>query len=229
MGGDIFKTGLGELRNADCLSAMGEIPYKSIDLVLTDIPYGQVSRKSNGLRVLDKKEADIVGFEISDLMRQIVRVVRGTVYIFCGWGQLSEIQGYLSDNKFSTRVVVWRKTNPSPMNGDKIWLSGVELAVYGKLPKATFNEHCKNTVFEYPVGRNKIHPTQKNIDLFMRLIKASSNENDIVLDPFMGSGTTAVACEKLNRRWIGHEKNKEYFNAAKKRIKEDTVQAMLGI
>ncbi len=106
------------------------------------------------------------------------------------------------------------------MNGDKLWLSGVEWCLFGRFPKATFNEHCKNTVFRYPCGRNKLHPTQKPVELIERLVLASSNSGDTVFDPFMGSGTTGVAALRNQRKFIGIEKDAEYFDIAQKRIAE---------
>lgn len=110
------------------------------------------------------------------------------------------------------------KTNPSPMNGDCIWLSGVEFCVYAKHKQATFNGHCRNCVLEYPSGQNKVHPTEKNINLFTDIVLTSSEEDDVVLDCCMGSGTTGVACVNTNRNFIGIELNEEYFKIAEQRI-----------
>jgi DNA modification methylase len=107
------------------------------------------------------------------------------------------------------------------MNGQYIYLSGVELAVWFKKSGAkTFNAHCKNTVFKYPNGSSKLHPTGKNLDLFKELILDNTNEGDIVLDPCLGSGTTAIACKQLNRNCIGIELDENYYNIAKERIEE---------
>jgi DNA modification methylase len=206
------------LVNADCIEAMSKLSDKSIDLVVTDIPYGEVNRKSAGLRNLDKDKADVVNFNLPDLVDELCRLTKGSIYIFCGINQVSTIRETMTKNKMSTRLCIWEKTNPSPMNGDKIWLSGVEACVFGKFPKATFNEHCKNTVFKYPCGRNKIHPTQKPEELIERLVLASSNVGDLVLDPFSGSGTTAVVCKKNSRNFIGFELDKEYYDKAVDRI-----------
>ena len=206
------------LVNADCIEAMSKLSDKSIDLTVTDIPYGEVNRKSAGLRNLDKDKADVVNFNLPDLVDELCRLTKGSIYVFCGINQVSTIRETMTKNKMSTRLCIWEKTNPSPMNGDKIWLSGIEACVFGKFPKATFNEHCKNTVFRYPCGRNKIHPTQKPEELIERLVLASSNIGDLVLDPFSGSGTTAVVCKKTNRNFIGFELNKEYYDKAVDRI-----------
>lgn len=204
----------------DSLSVLRTLDNKSIDVVLTDIPYGEVNRPSNGLRELDKGKADIVDFDIDELLSQLVRVAKGSIYIFCGTEQVSDIRKFLVANGLSTRLLIWEKTNPSPMNGDKIWLSGIECCVYGKFPGATFNAHCKNTVLRYPVcsGKKRIHKTQKPLELFKYLIEVSSNPGDIVLDPFSGSGTTAVACRQLNRKYICVEKDEESYRNAEERI-----------
>lgn len=208
----------------DCLEGMKMIPDNSIDLVMTDIPYGEVNRADNGLRNLDKGKADIANFDVTELTRTICHKAKGSVYMFCGSEQLSAIRATMVEQGFSTRVIVWEKTNPSPMNGEYIWLSGIELCVFGKKSGATFNEHCKNTVFRYPSGSSKIHPTQKPLSLFRRLLLASSNEYDVVLDPFMGSGTTAVACIKENRNFIGFELNEEYYKKACERIRKEQTE-----
>ena len=211
-----------KLLQGDCLELMKDIPDGSIDLVLTDIPYGEVNRKSNGLRNLDKGKADIVTFDIKQLTEMLCDKTKGSIYMFCGTEQVSAIRATMVEKGLSTRLCIWEKTNPSPMNGQVIWLSGIECCVYGKKKKATFNEHCKNTVFRFPTVKGKLHPTQKPIDLMKYLIEVSSNENDIVLDPFMGSGSTGVACVNTNRNFIGIELDKTYFDIAKQRIENET-------
>ena len=171
---------LNKIICGDCLEVMKDIDDKSIDMILTDIPYDGVNRKSNGLRNLDKGKADIMTITIEDIMRQFIRISKGSGYIFCGWSQISYIVDILKENKISTRLCCWRKTNPSPMNGQVIWLSGAEYCVYYKMPNATFNEHCKNVVWDFPCGRGKVHPTEKPIKLFEYLVKVSSNENDTI-------------------------------------------------
>lgn len=210
-----------DLRQGDCIKIMKDLPPQSIDLCVTDIPYGEVNRNSNGLRNLDKLNADIVTFNLNSFLSELNRIIKGSIYIFCGTEQVSEIRKTLIEYNFSTRLIIWEKTNPSPMNGQYIWLSGVECCVYGKRKGATFNGHCNNTVLRYPCGRNKLHPTQKPLNLIQQLIEISSNKNDIVIDPCMGSGTTGVVCKQLNRNFIGIEINEKYYNIAKDRIIND--------
>lgn len=214
-------TNMIDLRQGDCIKIMKDLPPQSIDLCVTDIPYGIINRNSNGLRNLDKHNADIVTFNLNGFLSELNRIIKGSIYIFCGTEQVSEIRKTLIEYNFSTRLIIWEKTNPSPMNGQYIWLSGVECCVYGKRKGATFNGHCNNTVLRYPCGRNKLHPTQKPLNLIQQLIEISSNKNDIVIDPCMGSGTTGVVCKQLNRNFIGIEINEKYYNIAKDRIIND--------
>lgn len=209
-----------DLHEGDCIKYMQGMEKKSVDLLLTDIPYNEVNRKDNGLRKLDKGVADDAEFDLEEALKQFMRVTRGSIYVFCGIEQVSYIKKTFRENGLSTRLIIWEKTNPSPMNGQSIWLSSVECCVYGKFPKATFNEHCKGTVLRFPCGRSKIHPTQKPTALFNKIVEVSSNEGDIVFDPFMGSGTAGESAITLGRKFIGCELDHEYFVAAKDRIEE---------
>ena len=118
--------------NEDCMSVMSRMPADAVTMTLTDIPYDVVSRKSNGLRSLDKDKADEITFPLDSFLSEVVRVTSGSIYIFCSTEQVSAIRGQLIEAGLSTRLCVWEKTNPSPMNGQHIWLSGVECCVFGK-------------------------------------------------------------------------------------------------
>ena len=213
-----------ELWHGDCLELMKNIPDGSVDLVLTDIPYGECNRNDNGLRNLNKENADIETFNLQEFLIEVYRVTKGTIVVFCGQHQFSEIKNFFQEkqdkNKGTVRQLVWRKTNPSPMNGKHIYLSGIENAVWFKKRGGVFNANCKNTVFDYPCGRSKLHPTEKNHDLLKELIFDNSNEGDIVFDPCMGSGSHGLVSVENNRRFIGIELDEGYFNIAKKRIEE---------
>jgi site-specific DNA-methyltransferase (adenine-specific) len=208
------------LMQGDCLEQMKEIPDKSVNMVLTDIPYGKVNRSSNGLRNLDKGLADDTTFELNQVLQEVRRVCSGTSYIFCGTEQVSEIRAYFAENGWSTRLGIWEKTNPSPMNGQHMWLSSVECCVYAKVKGSVFNEHCKSSVWRFATARGKLHPTMKPVRLMEYLIKTSSNVGDTVLDFTMGSGTTGIACVNTNRNFIGIELDEGYFKIAKERIEQ---------
>lgn len=211
-----------QLFHGDCMKIMPLMNNDSVDLTLTDIPYNVVNRESNGLRILDKGNADILSFDLFSFLQEVNRVTKGTIIIFCGKEQLSTIYGYFSNlqkkNKGTVRQLIWEKTNPSPMNGQFIYLSGIENAVWFKKRKSVFNAKCKNTVFRYPCGRSKLHPTEKNINLLKELIIDNSSENQLVFDPCAGSGSHLYAAKYLNRQYIGIEINEQYYNIAKERL-----------
>lgn len=217
-----------EYFNEDCMVGMKKMPDKSVDMILTDIPYGVVNRKDNGLRNLNKEKADIFDLDMNKMLEDFFRISRGQIIVFCGKEQFSDIYEFFANQKGTTRPIIWHKSNPSPMNGQYVYLSGVELAVWFK-PKdrKVFNAHCKNTVFKYSNGSRKIHPTQKNVNLFEELITDNTNENEIVFDPFMGSGTTAIACMNTNRNFIGFELDTDYYKASKQRLNDHMAQLRL--
>lgn len=211
-----------KLLQGDCMELMNNIPNESIDLVLTDIPYNVVNREDNGLRKLDKENADILTFDLINFLEQLYDKTKSTIIIFCGKEQVSIIHSFFNDKqkkgKGTVRQLIWEKSNPSPMNGQHIYLSGVENAIWFKKRGGTFNAHCKNTVFKYPIGRSKLHPTEKNHLLLQELILDNSNENDLILDPCMGSGSTGVVALQNNRNFLGIELNQNYFEIAKNRL-----------
>lgn len=205
--------------NMDCLEGMKYMKDKSIDFVLTDIPYDAVNRTSNGLRNLDKDKADIITFNLNTFLEEVYRITNNSICIFCGKEQFSDIYKFFVSKKGTTRPIIWEKSNPSPMNGQYVYLSGVEFAVwFKKSGGGTFNAHCKNTVFKYSNGKRDIHPTQKNLKLFEELILDNTKENDIVFDPCLGSGTTVIAALNTNRQYIGFELETKYYNSSLHRI-----------
>ena len=211
-----------KLLQGDCMELMNNIPNESIDLVLTDIPYNVVNREDNGLRKLDKENADILTFDLINFLEQLYDKAKSTIIIFCGKEQISIIHSFFNNKQKkgmgTVRQLIWEKSNPSPMNGQHIYLSGVENAIWFKKRGGTFNAHCKNTVFKYPIGRSKLHPTEKNHLLLQELILDNSNENDLILDPCMGSGSTGVVALQNNRNFLGIELNQNYFEIAKNRL-----------
>ena len=208
-----------DLIHGDCLQEMPNIKSDYIDMILTDIPYDVVNRTSNGLRNLDKSKADTLTFDLTQFLVQCHRVSRGYVVIFCGKEQFSFVYRFFASEKGTVRPIIWEKSNPSPMNGQYVYLSGVEMAVWFKKRGCkTFSAHCKNTVFRFPNGRSKHHPTEKNIKLWEELLKDCTDEGQLVLDPCMGSGTVGIACSNLNRNFMGIELDVEYFKIAKRRI-----------
>lgn len=219
-----FTNENGMLFNNDCMQILTELGGGSVNLTITDIPYDGVNRADNGLRKLSKDKADIITFDLHKFLEELYRVTNGTIIVFCGMNQVSEIFNYFDkfakSGKGTVRQLIWTKTNPSPMNGDYIYLSALENAVWFKKKGGTFNAHCKKNYFSYPCGRSKLHPTEKNHDLLKELILDNSNEGDIVLDPCCGSGSHCLIAQDNGRRFIGVELDKEYFEVAKNRFVE---------
>lgn len=210
------------IKQGDCIEVMKSMKNDSVDFTLTDIPYNEVNRKSNGLRDLDKQKADVLTFDLNVFLNEVYRITKNSICIFCGREQFSEIYSFFAKQKGTVRPIVWQKSNPSPMNGQHIYLSGVEFAVWFKKSGAkVFNAHCKNTVFKYPNGSSKLHPTEKNHELLKELILDNTNENDIVFDCCMGSGSHLVVALQNNRRAWGIELDESYFNIAKERIEKE--------
>ena len=212
---------INKIIHGDCIDNMSEMEDNSVDFTLTDIPYDAVSRNSNGLRDLDKGKADILTFNLEKFLNEVYRLSKNSIIIFCSKEQFSFIYGWFAERKGTVRPIIWHKSNPSPMNGQYVYLSGVEFAVWFKKRGAkTFNAHCKNTVFKHPNGSRKIHPTEKNHKLLEELILDNSNVDDIVFDPCLGSGSTLLVAKKLKRNYIGIELEEEYYDIAIKRVSE---------
>lgn len=207
--------------NEDCILIMKKMKDNSVKFTITDIPYDAVNRSSNGLRNLEKGHADIMTFDLKVFLEEVYRITSNSIVIFCGKEQFSIIYEFFASKKGTVRPIIWQKSNPSPMNGKYVYLSGVEMGVWFKKSGAkTFNAHCKNTVFKYSNGRSKMHPTEKNHSLLADLILDNSNEGDLIFDPCFGSGSHLLVAKNLNRRYSGCELNEESYLVAKKRLEE---------
>lgn len=148
----------------------------------------------------------------------------GTLIIFFDLWKIETLKNIMEKYKFKQiRFIEWIKTNTIPINSKVNYLSNCrEIALVGiKKSKPTFNSVYDKGIYEYPIqsGKNRIHPTQKNLKLFEELILKHSNENDCVLDTFLGSGTTALACLNTKRKFYGCEINKDYYDNIIKIIK----------
>jgi site-specific DNA-methyltransferase (adenine-specific) len=141
----------------------------------------------------------------------------GTAIIFFDiWkiGQLKEIMEWVGFKQI--RFIEWIKTNPQPLNSKLNYLTNCrEVALLGvKGSKPTFNSKYDNGIYSFPLqgGKHRFHPTQKSLPLFEELIKKHSKEKDVVLDTFLGGGTTLLACKNTGRHFKGCEVSKEYYD-----------------
>jgi site-specific DNA-methyltransferase (adenine-specific) len=141
----------------------------------------------------------------------------GTLIIFFDLWKITPLKDLMEKHKFKQiRFIEWIKTNPQPLNSSVNYLTNCrEIALVGiKGAKPTFNSKYDNGIYMFPLqgGKNRFHPTQKSLPLFEELISKHSNENDLVLDTFLGGGTTAIACKNKKRRFKGCEISKEYID-----------------
>ena len=225
-----------KLYNDDCIKKIATMPRNGVDAIITDPPY-KISRDNN-FKTMNRAGIDFgewdKDFDLTDWIKYCEPVLKkgGNIVIFNSWKNMSYIVDELEKNNFEVKDLIrWEKTNPMPRNRDRRFITDYEVAVWAvkKGGKWTFNRLSET--YERPEivcgvtsKKEKIdggHPTQKPVEVMEWLIKRLSNENDIILDPFMGSGSTGVACKNTNRKFIGIELDKDYYNMAIKRLGDD--------
>lgn len=229
-----------QLLHGDCLELMRDIPNASIDMILCDLPYGttackwdtvipfeplwaQYKRICKGAIVLTAQTPfdKVLGASNINMLKHEWIWVKEA-----GTGFLNAKKAPLKNHE---NVLVFYKKNqtynPQMRTGFKPYVckKGGDSLNYGvglskNIVTVNNGDRYPLTVIEFKRDKEKIHPTQKPVALMEYLIKTYTNENDIVLDNCMGSGTTGVACKNLNRNFIGIEKDEKYFNIAKERI-----------
>lgn len=206
--------------HGDCRDVLPQLGR--FDLLLTDIPYAEVNRKSGGLRNLNKGDADVATFDVQWLVGS-ASIAAVTSYVWCGIEQVSGIRKGFVSHGLTTRLCIWEKTNPSPMNGERLWLSSVECCVFARSGGAHFDRKCASPVWRCPVERNQVHPTQKPVSLFREIISASCPIGGLVVDTCLGSGTTLVAAKLEGRRAVGIELNEKYCEIAANRLAQGVL------
>ena len=163
---------------------------------------------------------------LSEFVQEFYRVLRkgGTAIIFFDLWKISDLKTIYESAKFKQlRFIEWIKTNPQPRNSNVNYLTNArEIAITAvKGGKPTFNSKYDNGIYEYPVysGKDRFHPTQKSLLLFEDLIKKHSSEGEVVLDPFLGSGTTALASRNTGRNFLGCEVDENFYKKTIDRMK----------
>lgn len=217
-----------DLYKGDCLEIMKDIPNKSIDLIVTDVPYkvisgGKPKSKGQPSGILKKNDGKI--FENNDIkpkeyMGKLYNVLKDKThcYVFINFINLKDMMEQAEKAKFKLHsLLIWKKNNKTP---SRWYMKNQEYILFMRKGKA---KPVKNTgighilEFDNVIG-NKSHPCEKPVQLLECLIENSSNKEDSVLDCFMGSGSTGIACLNTNRNFIGIEKDDKYFDIAVKRI-----------
>lgn len=225
-----------KLLNGDCLELMKKIPDNSIDLIVTDPPY-KMYHSTGGCTNIGMKNKwqgnikagnTVMDFDLnikfSEWLPETYRVLKNNshCYIFCNDKNVQELLNEATKCGFrESNILVWIKNNATP---NRYYMKNLEfiLFLYKGNAKPINNMGSKCAIEVKNInGKEKLHPTQKPIDLLKLYISNSSLENDVILDPFMGSGSTGIAALNLNRNFIGIELDKKYFDIAKERIENN--------
>lgn len=220
-----------DLRLGDCLEILRQMPDNSVDSVITDPPYN-VSRDNhfatmeryNSYKGIDFGDWD-KDFDQRAWILELPRILadNANVVIFNSWQNLSTIADTLQEIELEVkRPIVLKKRNPMPTNRDRLFVNSFEFGLWATKGKWTFHRSEKYEEAFYLTTNNGTsgHPTEKHLPAIEYFVEVLTNVNDVVLDPFMGSGTTGVACVRKHRRFIGIEIREQYYQMAKRRITE---------
>jgi site-specific DNA-methyltransferase (adenine-specific) len=228
-----------KLIHGDCLEKMGYIPDKSIDMILTDPPYlhikGGNKRLFGGKYTFKGKERfndTYINTNMSDFGEREIfyfldvantKLKKTNLILFCSELQLQYYFKWIYENKKKYNLLIWDKGKRCIMNRNR-YMSNIEYIIRIYENKVSLNSIEQNELYcktkTNKEDKEKFHITQKPIKLLEGFILLHSKEKDTILDPFMGSGSTGVACLNTNRNFIGIEKDNKYFEIAKKRIQE---------
>lgn len=218
--------------NEDCMEIMKHLPDSIFDLVVTDPPYEIATRGAGIYKQDDKKyvqELDVMSNGFSEeVLDQLCRLMKKiNIYIFCSQKQIIPLLTYFVVNRgCNYNIITWHKTNPIPACGNK-YLTDTEYILFfrEKGVRVYGTYETKKTWYATPLNQGDKkkynHPTIKPVDILQNLIVNSSKEGEVVFDPFMGSGSTGVACKKTNRDFVGIEIDKTYYDIAVERIEAE--------
>lgn len=204
----------------DCLERMKEIPDGSVDMVLTDPPYGMAfqSNYRNERYSKIKNDKDLNWLNV--LADELFRVASDNTahYVFCSFHNVDKFKQAL-EKKFKIKnMLVWEKNNTSMGDLKADFAPKYEMIIFIQKGRRLINGKRDPNILKFSRTGNKLHPTQKPVDLLQYLLEKFSDEGATILDPFMGSGSTGVACVNTNRKFIGIELDQGYFEIAKQRI-----------
>lgn len=228
---------LNYIDNIDCLEGLKEIPDNSVDLVVTDPPYflsmghggSDTTAKNSGALTSNRTFNDLAICTpfYKQLFEQYARVLKddGSFYFFTDWRGYAYYFPLLNSALPVRNMIVWdKKSGPG-----SFYSFAHELVVFGtrkgKTKTGVGSNIWRMTAFSSGAAKTdgkKVHPTQKPVEIIQKMIEDSSEPGDVVLDTFMGSGTTAVACMRTGRNFIGFELDEKYHAITMNRIAEET-------
>ena len=213
---------VNKIIQGDCLEVMKDIPDKSIDMILTDPPYFLPATHYQTRKVFSRNFSDLGILEhfIKDFFSEVKRVIKddGVIYVFCDGQSYPLFYYHLYHFCRSVRPLIWDKK--ISINGYS-WRHQHEIIIFAQMPKERPVPTGDGDILRYSAVKidERKHPAEKPIELLEQFIKKSSKENDTILDPFAGSGTTGVACKMLGRNYILIEKEPGYVKICEDRIK----------
>lgn len=220
---------LNKIYNTDCLEFMRSMPDNCVDLVVTDPPY-EICTKGGGLGKRPIYENGALnkisqGFNVEATLEQIARICKKiNIFIFCSTKQKPRIMNWGYERDCNVAELAWYKPNAAPFTNNT-FKSDLENIVY--IREKGVKIKGVSRLFTHNCGKSKYgHPTEKPLEIIEKLILVASSEGDLIFDPFMGSGTTAVACKELNRNFIGCEIESKYCEIAEKRLRK-TIRGLL--
>lgn len=220
------EIGLATLYLGDCADILPSIGQ--VDAVVTDPPYTDKTHK--GARTGDG-DTVLIDFEcFSDeqflsFSKQFVEMSSGWVVMTCDWMHTAELAKQMPDEFI--RAGVWIKPNGMPQyTGDRPAMGWESVAILHKTGKKKWNGGGRHAVWNIPKVHGN-HPTEKPIALVESFLDLFTNKEEVVLDPFMGSGTTGIAAVKMGRKFIGIEREHKYFDIACQRIENAQRQENL--
>ena len=218
---------LDVIYNQDCIEGMKSIPDESIDLIVTDPPYLMKYKTGHRKDKNHKFCSEIFGDDNPDLIKNYVqecyRILKNNTacYMFCNTNKVDVFKLELERAGFNIKnMIIWVKNNHTA--GDLVAQYGkkYEILFYVNKGRCPIRNGRITDVWEFPrvSGKNQLHQNQKPVDLILQCIEKSSDPGALVFDGFMGSGTTAIACLKTDRHYIGYELDPEYHKIAQNRI-----------
>lgn len=218
-----------QLTNKDCFLAIKEIEDKSVDLIVTDPPYGinfTKGYKSGSTELVHGDDGFSVMFFIDELMNEFKRVLKpnSAIYIFTRFDVMPYWWLKLKNYFDAKNQIIWFKGGGGM--GD---LKGNYSYNYESIMFATNGKHQirgkrDGSVWQFGKCKPEFHETQKPVELIEKILEHSSDKGAVVLDPFIGSGSTGIACKNMGRSFIGFEMIKSNFEIAEKRVLSHTPQ-----
>lgn len=205
------------------------MPDKCIDLVLTDPPYGMGFQSEYRLKKHKKIENDNNLDWLPEYFNQINRVKKedAHLYFFCSFHHVDKFKNEIEKHFNVKNILIWAKNNTGMGDLFNDYAPQYEMIIYCNPNNKKLNGGRDSNILRYKRTQNELHPTQKPLDLISYLVSKSSNENDIVLDTFSGSGVLSIACHNLNRKFICVEKDEDYYKQSVERLENVQAQQRL--